>query len=774
MKKRLGIFCLMLWASASMAGAGAIVLEHSYRSNPDRELEDEKGSLTSHYLVRASVRGGVYSWPASVRLLTSLSSGPNLVHIFHRWELSVKETVTGGALPGDGLNPGAPITGQALCLIERPLFGAGAVDNLCTHRGVSQFPKFSEAGQRYTLKAHAEPNFVLTAPANLGGSLQITIGPGGVIGSAGGAVTFSVRDSFFTPPARPQHLNQIGFRSWTPRCKDKEKKWDPTDCKCVCKQGEEGADGKCVLGEGCLMPERMIRNGDVCSCRPEYPIPVMVGGRLFGCLTELEQIQSHHGIPGGEKIGNRPEGNNEFTLQVCVWQETPSFPPGSGDPPISIDAGSVRCTIVRCSGSGTCYPQQLQAGGGNQKARMGDERYGCFDSWDPAGWHPCDDDPRPWEPIDYVYMDLRSELMTCNRPNPPPWCDEINPGDPDGGDGSGDGVSEGGGESSPADLQVEGLSLLPNAAMAGDTYELEIRLGNAGGESVPTTLYRVQLEKPDGQIESRDRYTGSFAPQTSRLLSVRGEELGHPELSAGEYRLTVWVDPNDEVPEPFEGNNVADTVFTVAPASAGQGQDLRISALRSVDANPASGEALDLEVTVASSGSQATPATTLSLLVTDTHGNGYGDSLQVPALAAGEEITLGFLTGATEPGLHTVTAQVDPERNIAELDEDNNLVMRDVTVFDSSLECLPCTSGTPNHLGALICQDGNGSTSPYPGLQHICRGTRSDGTSCANDPNNPNGWEYVGPQCADPQVLGPGWHANACGEPDVCPGSDQV
>ena len=89
---------------------------------------------------------------------------------------------------------------------------------------------------------------------------------------------------------------------------------------------------------------------------------------------------------------------------------------------------------------------------------------------------------------------------------------------------------------------------------------------------------------------------------------------------------------------------------------------------------------------------------------------------------------------------------------------------------DSNLECMPCTTGLNNQIGSNVCVDG--TINAWTGLLMQCMGVRSDGSSCAANANNPNGWQHVSGNCPDPSTLPPGWHPDLCGKPNTCPGQD--
>ncbi|MEM7051944.1 MAG: CARDB domain-containing protein [Acidobacteriota bacterium] len=606
---------------------------------------------------------------------------------------------------------------------------------------------FTEPGKRYQVQSFAD----LRAYWNVVLPITVPLGQGGSV---------SIDPNNYLPgkPGRQGYpLNNT--RPWSPECKDrKNREWSSPDGKCVCKQGEPRDRPDCNPAADCPRPDRMYKDQDgQCHCMAGYPIGISIGTKLVDCRTQaeydLELDRATDADLGAIRID--PDGDpSTYTMCTKVGHvSSTAIDPNTGNP---IPGGAGTEVVFRCR-TLTIPPLHREAEGPSTLSPT--DRVFCFDSRNRNGWQPCEDDPFPNLPLNLPFFDFQALLPECQGSRIPEWCHRINFGSP----------TQGGGAGQVADLSPPYIGLMPGTPVAGDEMELHVTLTNQGGILAPNHHYRVTLLKPDGAIVVRDRYTGSLGAQRSRHLTIRGFELDYPALQEGPHSITVETDSLEEIEEAVESNNRNQLSFVVAGGPVGSQPDLRVTHVRPLDANPISGHPLELEVTVTNIGGSLASRSNTLVLATDPADHVYAESLATPALAPMASETLLFITNqAVEPGVHEIVVFADNTNEVTESDE-LNLAERRLAVADSGLDCLPCTSGAENAVGTEVCM--SGTAGPWPGLHHVCRGVRADGTTCSNDPNNPNGWEHVGAQCPRPDTLPLGWHPNACGEPDVCEGT---
>ncbi len=166
-----------------------------------------------------------------------------------------------------------------------------------------------------------------------------------------------------------------------------------------------------------------------------------------------------------------------------------------------------------------------------------------------------------------------------------------------------------------------------------------------------------------------DPYTGTLLAQTpvsAPLLPDAGVTavftLDPAAIPPGAHTAWVVVDAENIMLEADETNNTAFTALAVAP-------DLTLSAADIARDDP-------VRITLHNTGI----VTATEVLITVRAGGIAGpllDSHRLPNLAGGSATTF---TPTLAPGTHTLYVQLDPEDTIAELDESNNLAVREVTV----------------------------------------------------------------------------------------------
>ncbi|MEM7048280.1 MAG: CARDB domain-containing protein [Acidobacteriota bacterium] len=708
-----------------------------YEATPERKLTDDFGDLSTFFEFTAELKGFSFNVSTDWREGTRPNTLINL-------DLESYQTVTWGT--PERRSP----------FSQHP----GLVHNDLVYAGVNPEPRFiGYYGARSvwspftfpdrTYEAKAEPRY--RAYWLVAGSISFDIGDNLTVSIDSNSTLPGSQDAPGVSPI------EGSSRPWSPICKDSLRIFDLQDGKCVCKSGNPADRPDCRPGAGCIQPERMTKIDGNCACLPDFPVPILLGNQLVGCMTNGEASDAAQGGPNFRDRALQATARHWLNPGWIVFYDCDEANAHtSGSVPNSQGSGKPKfiCQMV-------VIPLFLN-GGSATGSSLPPERWACFDADNLDGWVRCENDSHPGLPLDLSYANFRAQLPECNTSNAPEWCRRINPGrrpvwdeDP----------------TRPADLRVPVAAYLPSAPVASDQLELQVTLHNEGSTVAPSHHYRVTLRKPDGSTESRDRYAGTLGPGRSRFLTIRGEELGYPELEDGLHRVTFEIDSQNEVAEGDESNNLMTLSFEVGEGQATSEADLRITRLRSSDANPASGHPLEVEMTITNvGGTTASPSRATVAVLTPTD-SAHAETFDLPALPPMASESLRFVTGeVVDGGEHDILAIADSDNDVAESDEGNNLAERTVIVHDSQLDCLPCTSGAIHEVGTEQCQPSSNGA-PSPGLHHVCRGVRSDGTTCANDPNNPNGWEFIGPQCPPEEDLPDGWHPNACGEPDVCRGT---
>jgi hypothetical protein len=169
----------------------------------------------------------------------------------------------------------------------------------------------------------------------------------------------------------------------------------------------------------------------------------------------------------------------------------------------------------------------------------------------------------------------------------------------------------------------------------------------------------------------------------------------------GTHTVKATVDDVNRIAESNEANNVRTEQITVSktasgstptptpttPAPSGK-PDLVVTGISWEPANPATGSPVTLSATIKNQGTAPTPAGTkhgvLFTFDDGAAGSGVWSDTHTTAIAAGASVTLtasGGSAGATWKaieGTHTVKANVDDVNRIAESDENNNVMSKQI------------------------------------------------------------------------------------------------
>lgn len=217
-------------------------------------------------------------------------------------------------------------------------------------------------------------------------------------------------------------------------------------------------------------------------------------------------------------------------------------------------------------------------------------------------------------------------------------------------------------------LLTEDLIVEPASPEPGRGFELRISARNLGESEVPSFSYRVAPLVAGAPGEPLAQATaGPLAAGGGLLIPV---PLSLPE---GEHTLEVSLDPEGSVPEETETNNAMTVTFFVVdrnrPDLAVADADLLLT-----PPDPAPGDSVDVAVTVRNLGGLEASADLV--LFENDPGDGGVELRRLPlTLAPGEGRSL---TATVPLSLEAwaVTAVLDPDGAVSELDETNNRARR--------------------------------------------------------------------------------------------------
>lgn len=203
----------------------------------------------------------------------------------------------------------------------------------------------------------------------------------------------------------------------------------------------------------------------------------------------------------------------------------------------------------------------------------------------------------------------------------------------------------------PPDLIVSGITWTPSGATTGDNVTLTATIrnqGNSRSQIAQVTCYVDGLligTKDLPEINIAGSATSTFA-----WVAV-----------AGKHKVKVTADVNNRVTESDETNNDKEVDFsTLTP-------DLTIPDISWLMENPLTDDKVSLTITVKNQGTGTAGASRLTYVVD----NLPAFNENIASIPAGGTVTFTFYQ-YVKAGAHTVSATIDSNKKIAELDENNN------------------------------------------------------------------------------------------------------
>ncbi|MEM7351250.1 MAG: CARDB domain-containing protein, partial [Acidobacteriota bacterium] len=225
------------------------------------------------------------------------------------------------------------------------------------------------------------------------------------------------------------------------------------------------------------------------------------------------------------------------------------------------------------------------------------------------------------------------------------------------------------------DLEVTeaDLAIAENPVVLGGVANFDVELRNRGTFDAPVTDVTFSIADGSSEQEIDRRAIGFTAGQ------VLQQSVAWVADQAGDFSLVVQVDAEGQLLEIDEGNNRAELAFTVTEFTQ---SDLEIT-LDPPAGEPRDGDRLELQATVINTGGVASPATLVRLF----DGEPLPSSPVIaqataPALAVGQTATVTLLWDTLgQAGNHLLTAVVDPDGTVPEIDEDDNAAQINLQVL---------------------------------------------------------------------------------------------
>ena len=255
------------------------------------------------------------------------------------------------------------------------------------------------------------------------------------------------------------------------------------------------------------------------------------------------------------------------------------------------------------------------------------------------------------------------------------------------------------------DLVVTDISWDPASPAPGDAVTLKATIKNQGDAVTPAGVkHGVLFTFDDGAAGPgvwSDTHTASIAPGAWVTVTANGGSAGATwKAVAGTHTVRAHVDDVNRIAESDENNNVMTKQIAVTgattptptpttPVPSGK-PDLVVTDISWDPASPAPGSAVTLKATIKNQGDAPTPAGVkhgvLFTFDDGAAGPGVWSDTHTASIAPGGWVTVtanGGSAGATWKaitGTHTVKAHVDDVNRIAESDENNNIMTKQINV----------------------------------------------------------------------------------------------
>lgn len=226
------------------------------------------------------------------------------------------------------------------------------------------------------------------------------------------------------------------------------------------------------------------------------------------------------------------------------------------------------------------------------------------------------------------------------------------------------------------EILTEDIRIMTDPVYLGDDIKFNITLRNRGTKSTPMTDVKFMV------FDGEDTITVDTQPLQLAAGESTQREVIWRSSKSGSLNLVAEIDNLNMVPESNEANNAASSPFSVGMVS---GPNLMVShndLLFSPD--PAmEGYGVTLNALIRNTGSQDASSVTVAFYDGNplSGGNQIGGNVVIPALAAGESLTLNHVWSKI-PDLsdHVVFVVVDPDDEISEFSEDDNRAFNLLTV----------------------------------------------------------------------------------------------
>jgi cytoskeletal protein CcmA (bactofilin family) len=225
-----------------------------------------------------------------------------------------------------------------------------------------------------------------------------------------------------------------------------------------------------------------------------------------------------------------------------------------------------------------------------------------------------------------------------------------------------------------SDLAISNMNLNPAYPNDQDTCTVRLKVNNLGGAVVTNVPIRLYLGDPRNMgLTIEESIIPELAPGAETMIEFTRA------AKSGNYQLTAWVDPDDQIPEMNESNNLAHISMTVPGY---QLPDLIVADIHHIPDVVFRGDRINLTAKVANLGASSSQIKVVCYDNLPERGGKILGERTINQLSYLQMADLSFdintynLTGDT-----TVYVIVDPLNQIFESDETNNNGRKNIHIY---------------------------------------------------------------------------------------------
>ena len=249
------------------------------------------------------------------------------------------------------------------------------------------------------------------------------------------------------------------------------------------------------------------------------------------------------------------------------------------------------------------------------------------------------------------------------------------------------------------DLILSELTLSRHAAESGERVKVTLKVKNAGNQAAGASRLKYYISK-DERFDSADKYLRNYEKVIALNVDAEGSENANLRIPAGfvdgECYLLIVLDPNNEIVEIDESNNVVAKPFYVGVPPKGSGKpDLVLTKVHLPTLSVRPGETLAITSSVLNQGTGDAGASNLEYFLSrDQVRDEYDKNVsfdKVNALGANgvsHESAELRIKPSTDGGEWYLLTIVDAKSEVDESDETNNQVATKITVVQDDPNAL--------------------------------------------------------------------------------------